>query len=114
LAPGERAWLHKRQSEAAAEAAKSGAGTISLAAVRDLRTWHLSAISLLANIPKWGIVFFCPLIIDYMLGKLCEALSYPGAPSVICISSVPGLTLHVMHWKTRGIFTNNLKPAVMT
>ena len=52
-----------------AEAAKSGSGTVSLAAIKDLRTWHLSAISLLANIPKWGIVFFCPLIIDYMLGE---------------------------------------------
>lgn len=69
LAPSERTWLHKRQSEAAADAAKSGSGTVSLAAIKDLRTWHLSAISLLANIPKWGIVFFCPLIIDYMLGE---------------------------------------------
>ena len=72
LAPSERAWLVKRQEAAAGEAARSGAGTVSLAAVKDLRTWHLSAISLLANIPKWGIVFFCPLIIDYILGKhLC-------------------------------------------
>ena len=59
----------KRQEAAAGEAARSGAGTVSLAAVKDIRTWHLSAISLLANIPKWGIVFFCPLIIDYILGE---------------------------------------------
>ena len=69
LAPSERAWLVKRQEAAAGEAARSGAGTVSLAAVKDIRTWHLSAISLLANIPKWGIVFFCPLIIDYILGE---------------------------------------------
>ena len=59
----------KRQEAAAGEAARAGAGTVSLAAVKDVRTWHLSAISLLANIPKWGIVFFCPLIIDYILGE---------------------------------------------
>lgn len=83
LTPAERTWLHKRQSVAAAEAAKSGAGTISLAAIKDLRTWHLSAISLLANIPKWGIIFFCPLIIDYMLGELlmhggCASATLPS------------------------------------
>ena len=76
----------KRQEAAAGEAARSGAGTVSLAAVKDIRTWHLSAISLLANIPKWGIVFFCPLIIDYILGehvripRPCTPLLQQGAP----------------------------------
>ena len=83
LAPNERTWLHKRQSEAAAEAAKTGSGTVSLAAVRDVRTWHLSAISLLSNVPKWGIVFFCPLIIDYMLGE-CAAMPFCLAAPLAC------------------------------
>ena len=54
LDPGQAQWLHRRQA-AAAEAAQKAGKTSARQAVRDARLWHLAAISLVANIPKYGV-----------------------------------------------------------
>lgn len=55
LAPEEREWLHKRNAQLGAEAISQGAATLTWAAILNLRTWHLAAISLVANIPKCAL-----------------------------------------------------------
>ena len=52
LAIEEREWLHKRNAQLGAEAVSQGAATLTWPAILSLRTWHLAAISLVANVPK--------------------------------------------------------------
>lgn len=53
MEPRERAWLAAQQARLRAAAAGAGARTTAWDAVRNVRTWHLTAIGLLANMPKY-------------------------------------------------------------
>ncbi|BDA50069.1 Putative tartrate transporter [Coccomyxa sp. Obi] len=64
----ERIWLHQRNADLKAKAVSRGAGMHAWDSLKNYRTWHLAAISMVANIPKYGIIFWCPLIIDSILG----------------------------------------------
>ena len=76
----ERLWLHERNARANAAARVSGAGVTAADAVFDLRTWHLSLISLLANIPKCEPTFVCAgQILHQFLSIPCSAC-YPTFP----------------------------------
>ena len=53
LSAEERTWLQERNGRLAAAAIEAGSQQAVTEAVADPRTWHLAAISLLANIPKY-------------------------------------------------------------
>ena len=53
LDPAQREWLHERQATALRAATNAGRADV-LRALRDRRLWHLAAISLVSNIPKYG------------------------------------------------------------
>ncbi len=48
----ERVWLHQRNADLKAKAVGSGAATHGWDSLKNYRTWHLAAISMVANIPK--------------------------------------------------------------
>lgn len=92
----ERVWLHQRNADLKVKAVTSGAATHGWDSLRNYRTWHLAAISMVANIPKCKATFE----FNDMSGMYC-LMSFHTL--VLCVDSLPLLC----RWDNLLVPSNN-------
>ncbi|KAK9903306.1 hypothetical protein WJX75_002492 [Coccomyxa subellipsoidea] len=98
----ERVWLHQRNADLKVKAVTSGAATHGWDSLRNYRTWHLAAISMVANIPKYGIIFWCPLIIDSILGGKAKKAFVALLSALPFVISAIAILANAHHSKLTG------------
>lgn len=87
LTPAEKTWLLERNAKRHEAEIPPGMKESIKTAVADYRTWHLTMMMTTSNIPKWAILYWCPLIVNKLLGA-SEAYQ-PNASLVALLSGLP-------------------------